>query len=439
MTLKTFSYPGGLHWTQRNTTPGSPEQVDTGFELRPVQTNYFLSSAPNKGNHRTPTAYWFHSERKAALAGTQIVQRSDFPGHEYYYYAQGVFRDIDISPPASVPGWEMNIDTQRIFALACSVANADISLKGKKHADEHSNIDPLVSIGEMPEIRKNGQQLLQLTREFVATGIRGSSIRAIELAMRRVGGPTWKKGIRHQELKQFRADVIRHTPQWDRNFAALYLNYSLSVAPIVSDTAEILDGIKTRRSYTKIPFRGYGEGQVEVDYVLDGWSRFWRRKYIVALKGEYTLFSDPIGQHMADYGIRNAIDVVRLGWELTPLSWLCDYAFNVGNYLDSLATAIHLGNSNIAVSGRVAILDVMESRESIDRSVDSPTGYSRFNARGYGKRVMFTRRPINSYADIAELPPTPTFRIPDPRSGKSRDSNAWLMAGSLLRVAAFRT
>lgn len=246
-----------------------------------------------------------------------------------------------------------------------------------------------VSLAEIHELTELGGQALKLTNDFVQT-FRSYRARAL--------------------LGNTPIMEIARTASWA---ADMWLTYALAVRPTIADIHDII-GISTRANPGNVGQQGVPNGVragasdrksatdtvVYSDcHVQRSYSEHHRVHYALKVSVKNLLWD-----HANRYGLLNPLSV---GWELVPFSFVLDYFYDVGGYIESMGDLL-MARSNMDIVGTITRILVRKCTYSGTFGWEVNSG-STGSYSGKLEEIRFNRQVVHQ---LPLLPPAPRLEFP---------------------------
>lgn len=202
------------------------------------------------------------------------------------------------------------------------------------------------------------------------------------------------------------AKGLRKAVRWAKRnphklLSSSYLLYAFGIKPMISDLYAAMDFAIRRQATIKVR----GRGRSLKDYNWSYYSHTGSGKYSIRWEIGATLVQS--GELSNDMASISTLNPAAIAWELTPLSFLVDYVFNIGGYLASLEGAIGVGWSfkNGYQTKTILVSDTAKQGDSYKVEDSTLTAFSQYR---YMRRMKLDGLP---------LPRLPTFDL-DLNSGQ---------------------
>lgn len=242
-----------------------------------------------------------------------------------------------------------------------------------------------VSIAELHEVTELGGQALKLTNDFVQT-FRSYRARAL--------------------LGNTPILEIARVASWA---ADMWLTYALAVKPTIADLHDVLN-TATRKEAARIVRSGASDTKTRTEvavysdmHVTRTWTEQHRVHYAIR-----TSVKNLLWDHANRYGLTNPLSV---GWELVPFSFVLDYFYDVGGFIESAGDLLS-ARENIDIYGTVTQILVRKCAYSGTIGWEPGSG-SLGSYSGDLEEIRFNRQVIRQ---LPLLPPLPSVDFPQAAS-----------------------
>lgn len=409
-----------IRWSPKTVTTsswgGSPPTKSSSTKVTNERSSYIALSEPkNRGNFTDPTPMYYAYDEWKVLQGSVKFTETPWTPFSRVTEVDGIYTPDPLGGMLTP-----EFDTQ--------VRNRALSnLNEKVRGSLNLSIDAA-------EAKSTARMfnVLQTLSDF------GRHL----IAVKRAGKTMWFRPPRRFPNKEFLAGKFhRIEKEWRNpirsgsNIAAdIQLSWALGWAPLLgtlhSALGEVLNvesrdviRIKARARDTRAP-----EGLGYTDWVsisqYGSSQRPLRSNRSLYFSAEYEITLSK-GRNLAgDLARWASLNPLSIGYELVPLSFVADYFWNLGSYINNMEVAYMYDAA--FMSGRLT--QVAEERRRVDGLGTPPKGeYSNAitgTLRGYRKKGNIKREVLKSYP----LPSLPTLSVP-------RGSSQLFNLAALLRKA----